>query len=169
MEDHTSVARHMSQPRSGCNTWLEDIIKLNSLIPPLDPANIEHHIPHEPELGGKAMVVDFGDVGSEFGDEENIMGGGILDEGGEVTEYYPDPPLAYQDGYTFLNLFDSDENSVHCKNNLYYPFSGRRDWQVAAWLLRSGLSMSKIDSFLSLEMVSVRNSYWLPLHNCWTC
>ncbi|KAG2153067.1 uncharacterized protein EDB93DRAFT_1239862 [Suillus bovinus] len=139
MEDHTSVARHMSQPRSGCNTWLEDIIKLNSLIPPLDPANIEHHIPHEPELGGEAMVVDFGDV--------------AVNSGGEVTKYYPDPPLAYQDGYTFLNLFDSDENSVHHKNNLYYPFSGRRDWQVAAWLLRSGLSMSNIDSFLSLEMV----------------
>ncbi|KAG2116154.1 hypothetical protein DEU56DRAFT_713054, partial [Suillus clintonianus] len=34
------------------------------------------------------------------------------------------------------------------------PFSSRRDWQVAAWLLRSGLSMGKIDSFLSLEMVS---------------
>ncbi|KIK35463.1 hypothetical protein CY34DRAFT_26607 [Suillus luteus UH-Slu-Lm8-n1] len=120
--------------------WLEDIIKLNSLIPPLDPANIEHHIPHEPELGGKAMVVDFGDVGGEFGDEENIMGGGILGEGGE-------------DGHIFLNLFDSDENSVHRKNNLYYPFSSQRDWQVAAWLLRSGLSMGKIDSFLSLEMI----------------
>ncbi|KAG2125350.1 hypothetical protein DEU56DRAFT_721776, partial [Suillus clintonianus] len=34
-----------------------------------------------------------------------------------------------------------------------YPFSSRRDWQVAAWLLRSGLSMGKIDSFLSLEMI----------------
>ncbi|KAG1847694.1 hypothetical protein DFJ58DRAFT_730105 [Suillus subalutaceus] len=39
LKDHTSVARHMSQPRSGCNTWLEDIIKLNSLIPPLDPSS----------------------------------------------------------------------------------------------------------------------------------
>ncbi|KAG1841109.1 hypothetical protein DFJ58DRAFT_732561 [Suillus subalutaceus] len=134
LKDHTSVARHMSQPWSGCNTWLEDIIKLNSLIPPLDPVNIEHDISHEPELGGEAMVVDFGDDGGEFGDEENIMGGGIMDEGGEVTEYYPDPPLAYQDGYTFLNLFDADEN-------------------IAAWLLRSGLSMGKIDSFLSLEMI----------------
>ncbi|KAG1835810.1 hypothetical protein DFJ58DRAFT_735457 [Suillus subalutaceus] len=80
LKDHTSVARHMSQPRSGCNTWLEDIIKLNSLIPPLDPVNIEHDISHEPELGGEAMVVDFGDDGGEFGDEENIMGGGIMDD-----------------------------------------------------------------------------------------
>ncbi|KAG1881763.1 hypothetical protein C8R48DRAFT_550766, partial [Suillus tomentosus] len=49
--------------------------------------------------------------------------------------------------------FDSDENSIHRKTNLYYPFSSRRDWQLAAWLLRSGLSMGKIDSFLSLEMI----------------
>jgi hypothetical protein len=69
------------------------------------------------------MKVDFGDVGGEFSDEENIMVGGTLDES-KVTNYYPNPPLAYQDGYTFLNLFDSDENSVHHKNNLYYPFSG---------------------------------------------
>ncbi|KAG1882344.1 hypothetical protein F4604DRAFT_1921484 [Suillus subluteus] len=153
LEDHTSVACHMSQPWSGCNTWLEDIIKLNSLIPPLDPVDIEHHVSQEPELGGEAIVVDFGDVGGEFSDEENIMGGGTLDEGSEATDYYPDPSLAYQDGYTFLSLFDSDENSVHCKNNLYYLFSGQRDWQVAAWLLHSGLSMGKINSFLSLEMV----------------
>ncbi|KAG1849729.1 hypothetical protein F4604DRAFT_1509505, partial [Suillus subluteus] len=28
------------------------------------------------------------------------------------------------------------------------------DWEIASWLLPSGLSMGKIDSFLSLEMVS---------------
>ncbi|KAG1902223.1 uncharacterized protein F5891DRAFT_894998, partial [Suillus fuscotomentosus] len=35
----------------------------------------------------------------------------------------------------------------------YYPFSGRKEWEVASWLLHSGLSMGKIDSFLSLEMI----------------
>ncbi|KAG1848106.1 hypothetical protein F4604DRAFT_1542592, partial [Suillus subluteus] len=68
-------------------------------------------------------------------------------------DFFPNPPLAYQDGYTFLGLFDSDKNSIHQKTNLYYPFSSQRDWQLAAWLLHSGLSMGKIDSFLSLEMI----------------
>ncbi|KAG2361259.1 hypothetical protein BDR07DRAFT_1287681 [Suillus spraguei] len=40
-------------------------------------------------------------------------------------------------------------------NNPYYPFSGWKDWEVASWLLLSELSMGKIDSFLSLEMVSI--------------
>ncbi|KAG1798402.1 hypothetical protein EV424DRAFT_1332896 [Suillus variegatus] len=38
----------------------------------------------------------------------------------------------------------------------YYPFSGQKEWEVASWLLCSGLSMAKINSFLSLEMVSFK-------------
>ncbi|KAG1720476.1 hypothetical protein EDB19DRAFT_1611322, partial [Suillus lakei] len=53
----------------------------------------------------------------------------------------------------FLRLFDADENSIYHKTNLYYPFSGRREWQLAAWILHSGLSMEKINSFLALEMI----------------
>ncbi|KAG2368010.1 hypothetical protein BDR07DRAFT_1270849 [Suillus spraguei] len=41
----------------------------------------------------------------------------------------------------------------HAKN-LNYPFSGQKDWEIALWLLHLGLSMGKIDSFLSLEMAS---------------
>ncbi|KAG1883169.1 hypothetical protein F4604DRAFT_1576475 [Suillus subluteus] len=37
--------------------------------------------------------------------------------------------------------------------NPYYLFSGQKEWEVASWLLRSGLSMGKINSFLSLEMI----------------
>ncbi|KAG2156564.1 uncharacterized protein EDB93DRAFT_1056450, partial [Suillus bovinus] len=45
--------------------------------------------------------------------------------------------------------------------NHYYPFSGRKDWEVASWLLCSRLSMAKINSFLSLEMIKS-----LPLSFC---
>ncbi|KAG1803416.1 uncharacterized protein BJ212DRAFT_1246796, partial [Suillus subaureus] len=46
-----------------------------------------------------------------------------------------------------------------------YPFSSWKDWEVGLWLLCSGLSMGKIDSFLSLEMVS--NKFTLPLSFLW--
>ncbi|KAG2119808.1 uncharacterized protein F5147DRAFT_795944 [Suillus discolor] len=72
----------------------------------------------------------------------------------EVTDYFPEPPLAFEEGYTFLSLFDADENSIYRKTNLYYPFTSQKEWEMAAWLLRSGLSMGKIDSFLSLEMIN---------------
>ncbi|KAG2087116.1 uncharacterized protein F5147DRAFT_748558 [Suillus discolor] len=86
-KDDVAVARHMSQPRSGCSTWLQDLICSRS------------------------------------------------------------------EGYTFLDLFNSDENSKHRATNPYYPFSGQKDWEVGSWLLHSGLSMGKIDSFLSLDMI----------------
>ncbi|KAG2073316.1 hypothetical protein BDR04DRAFT_1011015, partial [Suillus decipiens] len=37
-----------------------------------------------------------------------------------------------------------------------YPFSGWKDWELGSWLLHLGLSMGKIDSFLSLSMVSTQ-------------
>ncbi|KAG0698460.1 hypothetical protein DFH29DRAFT_780694, partial [Suillus ampliporus] len=76
-------------------------------------------------------------------------------------DWHPEPSQTYGRGYTFLDLFHSDENSVYRAANHYYPFSGRKDWEVASWLLRSGLSMAKIDSFLSLEMIKS-----LPLSFC---
>jgi len=72
----------------------------------------------------------------------------------ETVDYFPDAAETYGTGYTFLTLFNSDENSIYRKTNIYYPFSCRKDWEVASWLLRSGLSMGKIDRFLSLDMVS---------------
>lgn len=161
LKDHTSVARHMSQPRSGCNTWLDDIIKLNTIIPPtedhpMDPMD-NNGLPmpyYEPGLGKEDNTYVF------HGQEEDIAleaCDGIRDQGqdanSEVTDYFLNSPLAYEDGYTFLGLFDADENSIYHKINLYFPFSSRRDWQVTAWLLHSGLSMGKIDSFLSLDMI----------------
>lgn len=159
-EDHTSVARHMSQPRSGCNTWLEDLINstTSNQDHPMDSPDGSDIEPVQDVPGLRDDFYDFGDFGAEEGGVSH--GGGTERECSSdfVTDHFPNPPLAYQDGYTFLGLFDSDENSIHRKTNLYYPFSSRRDWQLAAWLLRSGLSMGKIDSFLSLEMVSVRTS-----------
>ncbi|KAG1725536.1 hypothetical protein EDB19DRAFT_1644012 [Suillus lakei] len=72
---------------------------------------------------------------------------------GEVTDYFPGAAETYGIGYTFLGLFNTDENSVYRKTNLYYPFSCKEDWEIVLWLLRSGLSMGKIDTFLSLEMI----------------
>ncbi|KAG2109909.1 uncharacterized protein F5147DRAFT_575484 [Suillus discolor] len=97
-----------------------------------------------------ASFYDFWSQGEDLDSE-----GGTWDEDSEVkaTDYYPEPPLAFKEGYTFLSLFDADENSIYHKTNLYYPFSGRREWQLAAWLLRSGLSMEKMNSFLALEMI----------------
>ncbi|KAG0693674.1 hypothetical protein DFH29DRAFT_1007042 [Suillus ampliporus] len=150
----------MSQPRSGCNTWLEDLIWLDSTLPaseddPMAADDLRELHASSYEAGEDGNIYDFGNEGETlergFGQDE--------DRDAEVTDYFPEPPVAFEHGYTFLSLFDSDENSIYRKTNLYYLFLSRREWQVAAWLLRSGLSMGKIDSFLALEMI--QDLQWL--------
>ena len=51
--------------------------------------------------------------------------------------------------------FDCDQYVKERKTNLYYPFASWDEWELAAFLLRSDLSMASIDSFLSLKLVSL--------------
>lgn len=88
----------------------------------------------------------------------------------------PDPPIAVDDGpyveeykgaaktfgpgVTFMSEFDSDEHAAKRAENPYYPFASKDEWELAAYLLRSDLSMASIDAFLSLKRVSVHHSYF---------
>ncbi|KAG1897426.1 uncharacterized protein F5891DRAFT_1129905 [Suillus fuscotomentosus] len=129
-KDEVAVACHMNQPRSGCNTWLHDIIWLDSV-------RTESMDVDDEELGGFTGSVN----------EEGIS------PTRDFIDWFPGASRTYGTGHTFLDIFNSDENSVHCATSLYYPFSGRKDWELASWQLHSGLSMGKIDSFLSLEII----------------
>jgi hypothetical protein len=64
--------------------------------------------------------MDSGDILSEGESMERTPQDKIQYESSEVTDHFPNPLLAFKDGYTFLSLFDSDENSIHRKTNLYY-------------------------------------------------
>ncbi|KAG2137000.1 hypothetical protein DEU56DRAFT_912773 [Suillus clintonianus] len=68
-------------------------------------------------------------------------------------EWYEGAARCYsQDGITFLDLFDADEHAEYRKENLFYPFTSREEWEVADFLLRSALSMAAINTFLQLSM-----------------
>ncbi|KAG1819134.1 uncharacterized protein BJ212DRAFT_1446237 [Suillus subaureus] len=155
-KDHSSVTRHMSQPLSGCNTWLDDLIQLEQSSCSLEDHAMEVDDIAEPYISDSYEPVGFMDSGDTFGEGESMERmpqDKIQDESSEVTDHFPNPLLAFEDGYTFLSLFDSDKNSIYHKMNLYYPFSSRKEWQISLWLLHSGLSMGKIDAFLGLEMI----------------
>ena len=161
-KDHSAVARHMSQSSSGCSTWLQDLICLHSASVQARTAN-SMDIDHEPNIPDIDSELD----GPGFGDCDEVFQGGSGEGDGQVHEegtltdldfidWHPEPSQTYGRGHTFLDWFHSDENSVYRAANHYYPFSSRKDWEVVSWLLRSGLSMAKINSFLSLEMVSFK-------------
>ena len=87
---------------------------------------------------------------------DSCMGSDTADEDDSESnpiEYFPGAAQAFQGGSTFLNKFAADEFSNHRSSNTYYPFASRGDWQMGSWLLRSGLSMSAINTFLSLDLV----------------
>ncbi|KAG1805323.1 uncharacterized protein BJ212DRAFT_1210268, partial [Suillus subaureus] len=44
------------------------------------------------------------------------------------------------------------------KENLFYPFALREEWEVADFLLHSALSMAAINKFLQLSMLSFNNT-----------
>jgi hypothetical protein len=62
-----------------------------------------------------------------------------------------------------MDLFDDDEYAENREMNLYYPFASQPEWELASFLLKSGLSMVAIDEFLKLQMVSAG----VPLLNIW--
>ena len=76
------------------------------------------------------------------------------DDVGRVAVYFSGAGLVYKIGATFINQFDADLYSTYQQINVFYPFSDLNDWQMANFLLTSKLSMSAVDKFLSLEVVS---------------
>ena len=75
------------------------------------------------------------------------------DAPGLIVDAHPSTPSIYPGGTTFMDQFFADQYAGFRRENLYYPFASRVDWQLASWLLRSRLSMAAIDNFLSLELV----------------
>ena len=65
-------------------------------------------------------------------------------------------------GPTFMDTFGSDQFSEFRKSNHYYPFASHSEWELALWLLCSGLSMQAIDAFLSLPIVSLYPTLFAP-------
>lgn len=67
---------------------------------------------------------------------------------------FPGAARIYGRAKTFLDRFNDDQFSEFRATNVYYPFSGKNEWELSSFLLSSGLSMRKIDEFLQLKMVS---------------
>lgn len=79
---------------------------------------------------------------------------------------HPTSSRVFGHGETFMDQFDKDQFVEARKQGLlYYPFATRDEWELASFLLQSNLSMSAIDRFLKLELVSysLRKQYILHL------
>jgi hypothetical protein len=73
---------------------------------------------------------------------------------GRFVEVYDGAAKTHGSGTTFMKQFNLDTFATERVKNIYYPFASRAEWELAAFLLRSDLSIAAIDKFLSLTLVS---------------
>ncbi|KAG2127301.1 uncharacterized protein EDB93DRAFT_1257060 [Suillus bovinus] len=79
------------------------------------------------------------------------------EESMNAEEQYKDAGTCYsQDGLTFLNLFDADEHAEYRKDNLFYPFASKEEWEITDFLLRSPL-MSALHECWRFEILQTHN------------
>ena len=146
--DHEAVARHMSQPRSGCSNWSDILIHLqedmfatqiqDSMMAIYKPRTTQEHLD---------LSIDDGIVEGPWGDKSQ------LPDQSSTTVYFNGATCIFGVGKTFLNKFNNDLFNSYWELNIYYPFASCGDWELGSWLLCSSLSMIMINSLLSLELV----------------
>ncbi|KAF7314019.1 RPN1-RPN2-N domain-containing protein [Mycena chlorophos] len=71
----------------------------------------------------------------------------------QPVEQFPAAAGTAAGGKGFVHWMESDVFADLRKNNLYYPFSGKQEWEFARFLALSSLTMKEINEFLQLELV----------------
>lgn len=154
------ITRHLNHARSSCVNLTNDLITLMPQPQPSSRQNIS------PWLESEDFNIPFSDnnpFGSPpHGDIEmappNFEPNTFSNTNkSEYREEFIGASQEFGTGLTFMEGFDLDDFSDHRRENLYYPFASKADWEMASFLLRSGLSMAKIDDLLKLQLVSARS------------
>ncbi|KAG1724567.1 uncharacterized protein EDB91DRAFT_1255159 [Suillus paluster] len=154
----SSVTHHLSQPRTSCHSSIRDIVDIlefMDIVPPRRSLNPPQNLDISVDMGqgfGVGGDSQF-DAQAEDSMDTNLDGSltGNLPPTNE--EWYEGAARCYsQEGITFLDLFDTDKHAEYRKENLFYPFTSREEWEVADFLLCSALGMAAINTFLQLSM-----------------
>jgi hypothetical protein len=141
----------MNQPTSTCVPWQNDLIRLSQARRITRPRNTTPGPTTQVDSEQMEFSVD-SDV-PQATDVEN-MGVELAEESAGKIEWFEGAGMTYGAGDSFMSRFNSDPYADERINNLYYPFASKDEWEWVAWTMRSGLSMAKINSYLSLRRVS---------------
>ncbi|KIJ12445.1 hypothetical protein PAXINDRAFT_14769 [Paxillus involutus ATCC 200175] len=160
-KDTSSVTWHLSQPRTACHCWQDDLISVAELLNRHKPPEMQ---PDSPIL---VLMEDLSCSSDESFDDparwneaafdwdadvEMENGRGITPAQSNIITFNSAAKV-YQAGETFLDRFNLDACAPQRRNNIYYPFASRVEWDMAKYLLCSSLSMAKIDEFLKLDLI----------------
>lgn len=177
---HARLLQHMNHPLTSCLRFANQLVSVSSVIQRRNDRlakgatnGVDDQIQDEDEeifldeYGGGAdysyeeeMAWDPGPDGME--DRDSFQDNSSSDPASLVydpetktyREYFPGAAEVVEQGQTFMEQFDADGHADKRADNIFYPFASRDEMEFASFLLRSGLSVSKIDELLSLEIVS---------------
>jgi hypothetical protein len=129
-EDQSRVLKHLNHPASRCRRYVPSSA-------PDRPDDLMDYVETQPPLMDQTELEDIAEPNS-----------------GEVEDIFEGAARLLGLGKTFMDRFNADPYSNIRKDNIYYPFTSRDEWELASFLLRSGMSMATIDEFLGLRLVS---------------
>lgn len=150
---------HMNHPYGACYSHFQELADLSEELERYKNEPTQNVHDNDSEV--QSMDLDLGpdiDVDSDamfMEHDESGENDWSMDDGKLFVDEYEGAAKEYGTGTTFMDEFDRDQYAGERKKNLYYPFASRDEWEIAAFLLRSDLSMASIDSLLSLNLVSV--------------
>ncbi|KAJ7746028.1 hypothetical protein B0H16DRAFT_1321423, partial [Mycena metata] len=76
---------------------------------------------------------------------------------GPTKDFYEGAAETFDGGETFQDKFQQDRYAKQRETNLHYPFASSGEWELAAFLNGSGLSLAKTEQFLKLPLVGRMN------------
>jgi hypothetical protein len=161
-----SVQNHQNQRTSNCwknyNILLQAEHALSSSVPESEDVQLLPSPPMPLSPSGSVVEVNMMDTVDAMGSTDVVEMYGADEQYLDhdtiplyYTELFPGSSESFGKGKTYMDLFDDDEYAENRKTNLYYPFASQPEWELASYLLKSGLSMVAVDDFLKLQMVSV--------------
>jgi hypothetical protein len=162
--DTARVLNHMNQPISSCRTYYEELLLIAETTqagcPSGSPEGVQssgirpedrpHEMDRSAASGGSSPIFD---NPTPMATDDDPMTASSHSNSPFFTEFYPGASKIFGSGPTFIDNFDNDEFSEERQAHPYYPFASKDEWQMASFLLRSGLSMAALDQFFKLELV----------------
>jgi len=157
-KSNTRVLQHMNQPHSLCAAWVPELFRVAEI---LTTRTVETH--HNGPSSHRVSDTFPADTQEDYiFDEDQAMDdspewhfpSSTPGPNNPLEEEYTGAAKVYGQGQTFMDRFGADIYAEHRETNLYYPFASKGDWEIGNFLEGSSLSMSAIDAFLSLELVS---------------
>jgi len=165
----SSVLNHQNQPSSNCAKHYNIILKAQNLPtlvtpspcilppPPASPVPPPPASPAPPPplspIYPVTMDIEMMDISEP--DDQPSTGDETLPQTLPFhTQFYTGAAKIWDNGETFIDIFNDDEHAEKRKENLYYPFATYQEWELAAFLLKSDLSMVATNDFLRLQLAS---------------